>query len=57
MNKRVDNLEIILNKLINEFESGYGFTKNSRDLLEQLTEYKQHYPNNKLDITLHQKTS
>lgn len=34
-------IEIILNKLVNDYEYGYAYIKNSRDLLEKLTEYNQ----------------
>lgn len=52
MNNDVSELENILTKLVNDFEHGYGFTKNSRDLLEKLTAYKENNPNNKIIVTL-----
>jgi len=33
------DIEIIVTKIVNEFEYGYEFTKNCRDLLERLTEF------------------
>lgn len=53
LNNGISELENILTKLVNEFEYGYGFTKNSRDLLEKLTEYKENNPNIKLKVTIH----
>lgn len=44
-------LEIILTKLVNEFEYGYGFIKNSRELLEKLVEYKSNNQT-KLKVTV-----
>jgi len=51
-NQSVSNLtdiEKILTKLVNEFEYGYAFTKNCRDLLEKLTEFKT---SDKINVTL-----
>ena len=48
-------IENILTKLVNEFEYGYAFTKNSRELLELLTKYKENNPNDKLKVTLSNK--
>ncbi len=56
MNKGITELELILTKLVNEFEYGYAYTKNSRDLLELLTKYKENNPNDKLIVTLHSKS-
>ena len=52
MNNDISELEIILTKLVNEFEYGYGFIKNSRELLELLTKHKENNPNDKLKVAL-----
>ncbi len=53
LNKGITDLELILTKLVDEFEYGYAFTKNTRELLELLTKYKENNPNDKLIVTLH----
>lgn len=53
LNKDISELESILTKLVTEFEYGYAFIKNSRELLEQLTKYKENNSNDKLKVALY----
>lgn len=40
--KRLENIEDILNKMLNDYEYGYAYTKSCMELLEQLTIYDDH---------------
>ena len=52
MNVTITQLELTLNKLLNEYVNGYTFTKNCSVLLEQLTEHMKNNTNDKLSVSL-----